>query len=104
MRDDTLALDLPLNEIAELCRRYDLPEFSVFGSGLLRDDFDADRDIDFLVLFRPDAKIGFLEVAALQRQLAGVLGRPVDLVPERGLKPIIQAAVLASARVVYASV
>ncbi len=55
------ALDLPLDEIAELCRSYDLLEFSVFGSGLLRDDFDADRDIDFLVLFRPDAKIGFLD-------------------------------------------
>jgi predicted nucleotidyltransferase len=100
MTDATLPIDLPLEEIAELCRRYRVRELSLFGSAL-RDDFAADSDIDFLVLFRPDAEIGFLEFAALQRELAAVLGRPVDLVPKRGLKPIIRDDVLASARVVY---
>ena len=73
---------------------------SLFGSAL-RDDFAADSDLDFLVLFQPAAEIGFLEFAALQRELSAALGRSVDLVPKRGLKPIIREDVLASARPVY---
>lgn len=94
-------LDLPMEEIAALCRRYGVQELSVFGSAL-RDDFRDDSDYDFLVLFQPEAQIGFMEFAGLQRELADVLGRDVDLVSKRGLKPVIRDDVLASARVVYA--
>jgi len=94
-------LDLPMEEIAALCRRYGVRELSIFGSAL-RDDFRETSDYDFLVLFQPEARIGFLEFAALQRELTDALGRDVDLVPKRGLKPVIRDEVLASARVVYA--
>jgi predicted nucleotidyltransferase len=96
----TLTLDLPMNEIAALCREYHVQELSVFGSAL-RDDFREDSDLDLLVLFDPDAGIGFLELAALQRKLAGVIGRPVDLVSKRGLNPVIRQEVLDSAMVIY---
>ena len=96
-------LDLPMEEIAALCRRYGAQELSLFGSAL-RDDFRDDSDIDLLVLFQPDARIGFLEFAALQRELADVPGRDVDLVSKRGLKPVIRDEVLSAARVIYAEV
>ena len=101
MTDTALPIDLPLTEIAELCRRYRVRELSLFGSAL-RDDFRPDSDLDFLVLFQPEAEVGFLEFAGLQDDLADLLGREVDLVPKRGLKPVIRDEVLASARVVYA--
>lgn len=44
------ALNLPLVEIAALCRRYQERELALFGSAL-RDDFHPDSDIDLLVLF-----------------------------------------------------
>ncbi len=101
MTDTVLPIDLPLTEIAALCRRYRVRELPLFGSAL-RDDFGRESDLDFLVLFDPDAEIGFLELVRMQRELTGLVGRPVDLVPKEGLEPVIRDEVLASARVVYA--
>ncbi len=94
-------LSLPIRAIQEICRRYGVAELSLFGSAV-RDDFRPDSDIDLLVTFHPEAKIGLLEFAGLQRELEEVIGRPVDLVSKRGLKPIIRDEVLGSAQVLYA--
>jgi uncharacterized protein len=94
-------LELPLESIAALCREYNVAELSLFGS-VLRDDFRDDSDVDMLVLFEPDATIGILELAALQRKLGMLIHRNVDLVPKKGLKPVIRNEILGSARVIYA--
>jgi predicted nucleotidyltransferase len=44
-------LELPMEAIAELCRKYQVEELAVFGS-VLRDDFRMDSDVDFLVTFQ----------------------------------------------------
>ncbi len=93
---------LPLDEIRALCERYEVRELSLFGSAL-RGDFAPDSDVDFLVEFKTEAKIGFLAFARLQRELSALLGRKVDLVSKKGLKPVIRDEVLASAEVVYAA-
>ncbi|MEZ4598624.1 MAG: nucleotidyltransferase family protein [Syntrophotaleaceae bacterium] len=95
-------IDLPLQEIAELCRRYRVRELSVFGS-FLGEDFRPESDIDLLVEFAPDAEIGFLDLARMGRELSGVLHRPVDLVPKAGLKPKIRDEILSSRKVLYAA-
>lgn len=89
------------DELAELCRRHQVSELSLFGS-VLRDDFQEDSDIDVLVEFESGAQIGFFELARLQRALAALFGRNVDVVPKRGLNPIIREPVLATAEVLYA--
>jgi len=83
-----------------LCRRYKVRELSIFGSAI-RADFRADSDIDLLVQFDPSARIGFLALAALQRELSDLLGRKVDLVPKDGLKPLIRDSVVSGAKVLY---
>ena len=95
-------LDLPMEAIAALCQRYRVEELSLFGSAL-RDDFRPDSDLDLLVTFDPEADVGFLELAGLGRELSTLLERSVDVVPKRGLKPIIRDDILASARVLYAA-
>jgi hypothetical protein len=95
-------VDLPLDEISEICRNYRVRELSVFGS-YLREDFRPDSDIDLLVEFSPDAEIGFLALARMGRELSGVLRRPVDLVPKAGLKPKIRDEVLSGRKVLYAA-
>lgn len=92
---------IPDEQLADLCRRYHVRELSLFGS-VLRDDFRDDSDIDVLVEFEPDARIGFFELARLQRELASVVGREVDIVPKRGLNPVIRQSVLDSSEVIYA--
>lgn len=96
-----LPVELPLDKIAELCRRYQVHELALFGS-VLRADFRPDSDVDFLVEFEPDAPIGLLDYCALQNRLAELLHRRVDLVAKDGLKLPIRDSVLASARVIYA--
>ena len=94
-------IDIPRNAIAELAARYHVKELALFGS-VLRDDFGPDSDVDVLVEFESGAPIGFLELAALARELSAVMKRKADLVPKNGLKPVIRRSVLDSAQVIYA--
>ena len=95
-------LDIPMDELAALCRRYHVRELALFGS-VLRDDFRDDSDIDVLVEFEEDAPIGLFEFVHLKDELAGLLGRGVDLVEKQGLKRWIRAPVLSTAKVIYAN-
>ncbi len=95
-------LKIPFQEIKALCRRYQVRELALFGS-VLRKDFRSDSDVDFLVEFEPDAPIGFLEFAALQNELSDLLHRKVDLVPKKGLKPLIRDEVLSQREVIHAA-
>lgn len=95
-------IDIPADEIAAFCRRHHIRSLSLFGS-ILREDFGPDSDADVLVEFEPDAQVGFITLSRMQRELAELLQRPVDLVPKEGLKPKIREAVLSSAEVVYAA-
>lgn len=94
-------LSIPYEAIAEFCRRNQIRELALFGS-VLRKDFRADSDVDVLVEFEPEAQIGLMALGKMQRELAVLFGRSVDLVPKAGLKPIIRDSVLASAQVIYA--
>ena len=94
--------DFPKEALADVCRQYQVKELSVFGSAL-RDDFRADSDIDLLVEFEAQAKVGFLTLTRLGRDLSALLKRPVDVIPKGGLKPQIRAEVLAHAEVLFAA-
>ena len=95
-------LEIPVEAIRALCRRYRVAELSLFGSAR-REDFRQDSDVDLLVEFESDAEPSFLTLARLQRELAEMLHHKVDLVPKGGLKPLIRDEVLASAEVLYAA-
>lgn len=95
-------ISIPQEKIADLCRRYQVRQIQLFGSAL-RDDFGPESDVDVLVEFEPDAQIGFVALSRMQRELSELFQRPVDLVPQEGLKPRIREAVLSSAEVIYAA-
>ena len=94
-------LTLPLDSLKKLCKKYYVRELALFGS-VLRDDFQPDSDIDFLVEFEADASISFFELTGLQRALSDLIGRKVDVVVKDGLKPVIRDRVINSAKVIYA--
>lgn len=93
---------LPVEKISEICRRYQVRELSVFGSAA-RGDMRPDSDIDLLVEFEPDARIGLFEFAGMEEELAALVGRKVDLVSKLGLKPRVRPFVLRDAIVLYAA-
>jgi predicted nucleotidyltransferase len=85
------------SKLADLCRRYRVRELSVFGSAA-RGEMRPDSDVDLLVEFQPDAEIDLVDYAGLMLDLSRLLGRKVDLVSKKGLKPLIRASVLSEAR------
>ena len=94
-------IEIDTEALAELCKRYHVRELSLFGS-VLRDDFRDDSDVDVLVEFEPEARIGLFRYFDLQSELEGLFCRKIDLVTKRGLKRVIRDDVLASSEVMYA--
>ncbi len=88
--------------LADLCRRYHVRELSLFGSAA-RDEMRPDSDVDLLVEFVPGAKVDLFEYSGLMLDLSKLIGRKVDLVSKKGLKPLIRASVLKEARLLYAA-
>jgi len=101
-----VAMDLPLDRLAEFCRRWKIIEMAVFGSAA-RGDYRADSDIDLLVTFAPDADWSLLDHCHMENELIEMLGREVDLVS----RPAIQRShnwiwrndILSTARTIYAA-
>lgn len=73
---------------------------SLFGS-YTNDSNAGDSDVDILVEFKPTAKVGFFELARLQRSFESVLERPVDLVTPESLSKFFRSDVLAQAEPIY---
>jgi predicted nucleotidyltransferase len=93
---------LPLEAITEICRRYKVRELSLFGSAA-RGEMREASDIGLMVEFLPDARIGFMALNRMERELAAAVGRKVDLVSRRGLKPRTAPYVLRDAKPIYAA-
>ena len=100
-----LKVDLPLDAIEALCRKYGVAELSVFGS-VLREDFRDDSDVDFLVRFKnDDAGPWGAKFDELGEELSALLGRKVDVVDKGGIEQspnyLRREHILGSARVIY---
>jgi len=97
--DIQLPIDIPRDKIAEFCQKYAIDKLSLFGS-VLRSDFRPDSDIDLLVEFMPDQKIG-LRIVSMEIELTEMLGRKVDLRTPAELSRYFRQKVLDSAQVLY---
>jgi predicted nucleotidyltransferase len=95
-------LHVDATNLTALCRSNRVSRLWIFGSAL-RPDFRPDSDVDILVEFEPDARIGLLALARLQRELSRLFARPVDLVPLRGLKAAVRDEVLTQRELLYAA-
>lgn len=94
-------LTVDTNRLREVCERYGVVRLEVFGS-VSRGDASPHSDVDLLYALAPDARLGW-EIEDLANELAAVLGRPVDLVSQRGLNHRLREQVLTEARPIYAA-
>jgi predicted nucleotidyltransferase len=93
-------LDIDRRAVKAFCERHHVARLAVFGSAL-RDDFDADSDVDVLVEFQPDHVPG-LTFVSMERELSELLqGRQVDLVTPKFLNVRIREQVLREAEPLY---
>jgi uncharacterized protein len=97
-------MNLPMEQIAEFCRRWKVRELAIFGS-FLRDDFRPDSDLDFLYTFDDDVHWTLLDLDTMEHELATIVGRDVDLVcrsaVERSGNYIRRRHILSTAEPIY---
>jgi predicted nucleotidyltransferase len=91
---------LPCDQIASFCQRNRIRRLALFGS-VLREDFASDSDVDVLVEFEPNPRIGLIRFAAMENELTELLGRKVDLNTANCLSPYFRDSVLEEAETVY---
>jgi len=70
-------LQMPLEKLADVCQCYQVGELALFGS-MLRQDSRPESDVDLLVSFQPAARVTFLTLARMQRELEALWGCRVD--------------------------
>ena len=100
-------LNLSQDELAEFCQRWRVTELSVIGS-ISPDDVGADDPVEFLVRFQPGVMRRYADAVAMERELAELVGRDVDLVDYRSVVDwsdnyIRRRTILESAQTVYAA-
>lgn len=80
----------------KLAEGFGVRSLAVFGSAA-RDELSPESDVDILVDFRPEARVGLFELVALREHLEGLLGRSVDVVTADGLRSWMRERVLREA-------
>ncbi len=93
-------LKIPKKQLNEFCKKNHITKLSLFGSAL-RDDFGSDSDVDMLVEFSPEARVGLVGFAGLELELSEILGRKVDLNTPDSVNKYYREKVLAEAEVQY---
>ena len=101
-----LRISIPRAKIEDFCKRWEIIEFSFFGS-ILREDFHPKSDIDVLVEFSHNSSWSLLDHAKMEEELSQIFNRPVDLVNKKAVinsqNWIRKQNILVSAEVYYAA-
>lgn len=99
-----LAIALPIDAIQAFCQRWQIAELAVFGS-ILRDDFDANSDVDFLYVLKPNTHWSWRDLTQAEAELVQLLDREVDLVAKVSIEQshnwLRKRNILSSAKVIY---
>ncbi|MGF0115009.1 nucleotidyltransferase domain-containing protein [Promicromonospora sp. Marseille-Q5078] len=80
------------DDIVAAAARHGARRVRLFGS-VAEGTSAANSDVDLLVDL--DDGVGLFALGALEVELEGLLGRPVDVVPERSLRPAVRESVRA---------
>lgn len=81
-------------QVLRLAAKHGARNVRIFGSAA-RGEADATSDLDFLIELEPGRNV--LDMGGLLMDLQSLLGRPVDVISEKGLRPSIRARVLREA-------
>ena len=93
-------IEISRTRISRFCGQHHIRKLSLFGS-ILTDRFRADSDVDILVEFEREHVPGLFGIVEMESELAGMLGRKVDLRTPGDLSRYFRDEVLASALVQY---
>src|SRR3990167_604053 len=93
-------LNIDKQKLEETCHKYQVEFLGVFGS-IARGEQRPDSDVDLLVRFSPNAKIGFFKLYDIEQDFSQLFNRPIDFVTEGSLSPYIKNRVLSDLKPIY---
>jgi len=95
-------INIPEAAITDLCRHNGIRKLALFGS-VLTSRFSDSSDVDVLVEFSPNQRVGFFKLADIESELSRLLGgRKVDLQTPMDLSRFFREEVVRDALVLYA--
>lgn len=94
------APSLSTQTLAQFCERHHIRKLALFGS-VLTDRFHAESDVDVLVDFEVGHVPGFIRLAGMERELAALYGRHVDMRTPEDLSRDFREQVVTGAVVQY---
>ena len=80
-----LAVAVNRERIEEFCRKWEIAEFSLFGSAL-GEDFGPESDVDVLVQLKEGAPWDAFHWVDMIEELKDIFGRDVDLVEKTAIR------------------
>ena len=95
-------IEVPREALAQFCRRHQIRRLAFFGS-VLREDFGPQSDVDVLVEFHADARVGLIALSAMEIELGALLDRRVDLRAPGDLSRHFRDEVVRTAETQYAA-
>jgi len=98
----SMQISINREQIADFCRRHHVRKLAFFGS-VLRDDFRSDSDVDVLVEFEPDYRLGLFALMRMQQEFSDMIGREADFRTPEDLGRYMRDRVIAEAEVQYAA-
>ena len=99
--ETVVPVEVDAERLREVCERYGIASLEIFGS-TARGEQRPGSDVDLLYVLKPDTRLGF-GIFDLEDELAGLFGRPVDLVARRSVNQHLRERVFAEARPLYAA-
>lgn len=95
-------IELNMNKIVALCKKYKVNRLFVFGS-VLTDKFNSESDVDMIVDFKKE-EVGdyFDNYFDFKYSLQDLFGRDVDLIEEQTIKnPYFKSNVESTRQLIY---
>jgi predicted nucleotidyltransferase len=91
------------NDLADLCRRFNVERLELFGSAARGSFQSASSDLDFIVRFSASSTGSYLDrYLDFAESLEALFRRPVDLLTERSIRnPYFRRSVEATRQAVY---
>ena len=96
-------IEIPMEKIETFCRKWQVKEFSMFGS-VWRDDFRPDSDVDVLLVLEEEAPWSLYDWVDMIDELKEMFRRDVDLVEKSAIRnPFRRHNILKNHEVIYAA-
>ncbi|MYC93956.1 MAG: nucleotidyltransferase [Caldilineaceae bacterium SB0661_bin_32] len=93
-------IEIPKDVVADFCQRHQIRRLALLQKGL-----SSEEDLDLIVEFESDAKVGLLDLARMERELSKALDRSTHLLTykgvERSFNPLFKEAIVDSAVIQY---